>query len=97
MDIKIYTNPHCPHSDKVMKFFKKKQIEFEELTLFKEAQNRIDIIHKTGMLSTPVIEIDDELVIGFDGPKLNKILKDKKKEANSKKTEKILEEETNIA
>ena len=53
-------------------------MKFEELTLFKEAQNRVDILHKTGMLSTPVIEIDEETVIGFDEPKLKAILKKKK-------------------
>ncbi len=78
MKINIYTNPHCPYSKKVMTFFKRRKMKFEELTLFKEAQNRVDILHKTGMLSTPVIEIDEELVVGLDEPKLKAILKKKK-------------------
>jgi len=93
MDIKIYTNPHCPHSAKVMKFFKRKKIEFEELTLFKEAQNRFDIIHKTGMLSTPVIEINAETIIGFDEPKLKKTLKEQKNVVLPKETKMVLENE----
>jgi len=79
MKINIYTNPHCPHSKKAMTFFKRRKMKFEELTLFKEAQNRVDIIHKTGMLSTPVIEIDEERIIGFNESKLKTILKNKKK------------------
>ena len=79
MNIKIYTNPHCPYSKKALTFLKRRKIKFEELTLFKEAQNRIDIIHKTGMLSTPVVEIDEDLTIGFDESKLKSILKEKKK------------------
>ena len=93
MDIKIYTNPHCPHSKKALTFFKRRKIEFEELTLFKEAQNRVGIINKTGMMSTPVIQIDEELIIGLDEPKLKEVLKKKKKEISSKKTEIVLEKE----
>tara|TARA_Y100000310_G_scaffold344226_1_gene455832 strand:- start:848 stop:1108 length:261 start_codon:yes stop_codon:yes gene_type:complete len=84
MNIKIYTNPNCPYSKKALTFLKRRKLKFEELTLFKEAQNRIDIINKTGMLSTPVIEIDEETIIGFDEPNLKEILKKKKKKKKTK-------------
>ncbi len=78
MKVNIYTNPHCPHSKKTLTFFRRRKIKFEELTLFKEAQNRFDVIYKTGMMSTPVIEIDDEIVVGFNEPRLKTLLKKKK-------------------
>jgi glutaredoxin len=66
MKIKIYTNPHCPYSEKAKKFFTKKKLAFEELTLFKEDGHRREVIEKTGQLYTPTIEIDDKIIVGFD-------------------------------
>lgn len=78
MKIKIYTIPTCPNSEQAMKFFKKRKLEFEELTLFKEKERRLEIIEKTGQLFTPTIEINGEFVIGFDEEKVKELLKKNK-------------------
>lgn len=85
MNLKIYTNPHCPFSDQAKKFFKKKKIKFEELTLFKEAETRLEMIDKSFQMATPVIELDEELIIGFDEKKLAKLIKEKKKNSKNNK------------
>jgi len=79
MKIEIYTLPHCPYSIKAKKFLKKKKLKFEEITLFKEEENRLKVIELTGQMATPVIVIDDEVIVGFDEVNLKKILKEKKK------------------
>ena len=79
MKIEIYTLPHCPYSNKAKKFLKKKKLKFEEITLFKEEENRLKVIELTGQMATPVIVIDDEVIVGFDEVNLKKILKEKKK------------------
>ncbi|MFH1682529.1 MAG: glutaredoxin domain-containing protein [Candidatus Woesearchaeota archaeon] len=66
MKVKIYTNPHCPYSEKAKKYLTKKKLEFEEISLFKDEKARFEVINKTGQLCTPVFEINDEIVLGFD-------------------------------
>lgn len=66
MKVKVYTNPECPYSDKIKRHLAKKKIEFEEISLFKNEKARFEVIDKTGQLCTPVLEIDSEVVMGFD-------------------------------
>lgn len=79
MQIKIYTNPNCPYSEKAKKFLKKRKLKFEEISLFKNEEARLETFEKSGQIATPVIEIDGEVIVGFDGPAFKQILKEKKK------------------
>lgn len=86
MKIKIYTNPNCPFCNNAKKFFKQKKIPFEEISLLKNEEARLAVIEKTGQMVTPVIEIDEEIIIGFEEEKLNELFKEKKQsEKKSKK------------
>jgi len=78
MKIKIYTNPHCPYSEEAKKFFKKKKIEFEEISLFKNEAVRLEIIEKSGQMATPVIEFGDKLIVGFSENQIKELLQKKK-------------------
>lgn len=75
MAIKIYTNPHCPFSEKAKKFLKKKKIKFEEISLFKNEEARLETVELTGQMATPVIVIKGEVITGFDEPALKEALK----------------------
>ena len=73
--------PSCPWSKKAMEWFKKKKIKFEEKDIY-ESQNkefRAEILEKTGQMATPVIEIDGEILIGFNEKKVEELLNKKNK------------------
>lgn len=78
MKIKIYTDPNCPYSNKAKKFFQRRKLVFEEVSLAKKEGARQQLFELTGQLATPVIQIDDELIIGFEESLLKEILKKKK-------------------
>jgi len=54
-------------------FFKKKRMTFEEIdvTIHRNAEK---MIKKSGQMNVPVIEIDREIIKGFDVPRINEIL-----------------------
>ena len=78
MKIKIYTTPTCPYSNSAKKLFKKRKLKFEEITLMKDEEARLAMIEKSGQMATPVIEINGELIVGFDETALKKVLKEQK-------------------
>ncbi len=78
MEIKIYTNPHCQFSEKAKKFFKKRKLKFEEISLFKNEEARLETIELSGQMATPVITLKGEVITGFDEPALKALLKKKK-------------------
>jgi glutaredoxin len=55
-------------------FFNENNIKYMEYDLSQDAVKRDEVIQKTGQMAVPVIEVDGELVIGFDKPKLSQLL-----------------------
>jgi glutaredoxin 3 len=39
-----------------------------------DAEGREELIRRTGQMAVPVITIDEDVVVGFDRPRLSKLL-----------------------
>jgi glutaredoxin len=57
----------------VKEFLSQQQIAFEERNVAKDPA-ALDELEKLGYATTPVTVIDGEVVVGFDQPKLKKLL-----------------------
>ena len=75
MVIKIYTTPTCPWCKKTKEFFKENKIKFKEIDAASDKKAAKEMIEKSGQMGVPVIEIDKQLIVGFDEEKLKKALK----------------------
>lgn len=73
-DVKIYTTPTCVYCKQTKEMFHKNNIEFKELNVATDIAAREDMVKKSGQLGVPVIEIDGNIVIGYDEPKLKELL-----------------------
>lgn len=74
MSVKVYTTPVCPYCSVLKEFLKERKIDFEEIDVSKDEKAAKDMIEKSGQMGVPVIEIDGEIVAGFDKEKISKIL-----------------------
>ena len=74
----IYTTPTCTYCRATKEFFKKHNVDFQEIDAAADRKAAQMIVEKTGQLGVPVTIItkDDkeEVVLGFDQPKLAEIL-----------------------
>ena len=75
MAVKIYTIPTCPWCIKTKEFLKKNKIKFIEINVASNQKVAKEIINKSGQTSVPVIDINGELILGFDEKKLKKALR----------------------
>lgn len=73
--IKIYSTPTCPYCVALKNFLKEKNIGFEDVNVGEDAQAREEMVYKTNQMGVPVVDIDGEIIIGFDKEKISKILK----------------------
>jgi len=73
--VKLFVTPACPYCYTLKEFLKEKGIEFEEIDVSKDEKARDEMIKKSGRLEAPVIEIDGQIVVGFDKEKIVKLLK----------------------
>jgi len=73
--VRVFTTVSCPYCYTLMEFLKEKGIKFEEIDVSKDKKAKEELIKKSGKMEVPVIEIDDQIVVGFDKDKIVKLLK----------------------
>jgi len=72
--VTIYTTPTCVYCKMAKEFFKENDVSFEEKDVAADEQARSEMIEKSGQLGVPLIDIDGNLVVGFDKAKLSELL-----------------------
>ena len=76
--IRVFSIPTCPFCVVLKNYLKENGFEFEEIDISKETAKREELIKKTGLATLPVVEINGQLIVGFDKKKIDEILKIKK-------------------
>lgn len=72
--VKMYTTPTCVYCKMTKDFFAKNNVQFEEVNVAVDAKAREEMVQKSGQLGVPVIDVDGEIVVGFDQEKLSELL-----------------------
>lgn len=72
--VTIFTTPTCHYCHMAIEFFKENNIEYTQKDVTQDIKAREEMIEKSGQLGVPVIQIGDELIIGFNKLKLSELL-----------------------
>lgn len=72
--VRVFSTPSCPYCVTLKEFLKENGIKFEDINVAEDAQAREEMVKKSDQMGVPVIEIDNEIVIGFDKEKISKLL-----------------------
>lgn len=72
--IKVYTTDSCPWCDKAKNFLKSKNLEYTELNVQDDMEAREEMIKKSRQMGVPVLDINDNIIIGFDKAAILKAL-----------------------
>jgi glutaredoxin-like YruB-family protein len=75
MKIIVYSTENCPFCVDAKDFLKKNKIAFKDINVNKDRKAAREMIQKSGQTGVPVIDVDGEIIIGFDQDKLKKALK----------------------
>ncbi len=70
----IFNSPTCPYCHTLKEFLKEKGIEFEDIDVSQDSQALAEMIEKSGQVGVPVVEINGEIVVGFDKEKICQLL-----------------------
>ncbi len=66
MSIKIYTTSTCHWCKIAKEYFKSKGLEYEEYDVEIDSEKAVEMINKSDQRSVPVIDIDGNIIIGFN-------------------------------
>ncbi len=73
--VKVYSTPTCPWCHKVKEFLEELKVEFEDINVAEDQEAANDIVEKSGQRGVPVLDIDGEIIVGFNPDAIKKALK----------------------
>lgn len=79
MTVKVYSTPSCPWCAKVKEYLKENKIAFKTIDVAADQKAAQEMIKKSGQTGVPVVEINGEIIVGFDKTAIEKALKSGKK------------------
>lgn len=74
--VTIYTTPTCGFCHMAKEYLKTKKIDYEDIDVSKDLDGMNWVVNHTGQMGVPVIKIDDDIIIGFDRPAIDELLKE---------------------
>lgn len=72
--IKVYSTPTCPWCSMAKKYLDSKNLEFVDVDVSADRTASAEMVDKSGQRGVPVIEIDGNIVIGFDKEKIDGLI-----------------------
>ena len=73
--VKVYSAEWCPWCRKTKEWLKERKIKFQEIDIEKNPKAAEELVEKSGQTGIPVIEIDGQIIVGFNPDALRKALK----------------------
>lgn len=73
-NVTIYSTPTCHFCKEAKNYFKEQNIAYTEHDVASDLEQRKVMIDKSGQLGVPVIEIDGQVMVGFEESRLAEAL-----------------------
>jgi len=58
----------------VKDYLKGKGVEFNDYNVAEDQSKAQEMVEKSGQMGVPVIEIDNNIIVGFDKPEIDRLL-----------------------
>lgn len=75
MSVIVYSTTTCPYCVMAKDYLKQHMVQFEEVNLSVKQDRIEEMINKSGQTGVPVIDIDGQIIVGFNRNKIREILK----------------------
>jgi len=70
----VYSTPTCPWCARTKQFLKENNITFQDFDVSANQQAAEEMVKKSGQMGVPVLDIDSEIIVGFDKEKIKAVL-----------------------
>ena len=71
----VYSTPTCPYCVYAKDYFKENNVPFEDVDVTKDRSRAQEMILKSGQMGVPVIDIDGNILVGFQPEVFASLLK----------------------
>ncbi len=73
--VTIYSTPTCVYCKMAKEFFTKNNVAYEEHDVASDLKAREEMFSKSHQMGVPVIDIDNQIIIGFDQKTIEGLLR----------------------
>ena len=70
----MFSTPTCTYCRKAKQYFRQKQVPFRDVDVSKDQVAARDMVRRSGQQGVPQIQIGSKVVVGFDRPKIDRLL-----------------------
>ncbi len=70
----IYSTPTCHFCEAAKNFFNQNKVAYIDYNVQEDQEKAREMVERSGQMGVPVIFIDEDMVIGFDEPRLRELL-----------------------
>lgn len=74
MAVTIYTTPTCGYCTKAKSYFREHSVPFTEYNVANDQRKAEEMVHKSGQMGVPVIDVHGKVIVGFNQPEIEKAL-----------------------
>lgn len=72
--IKVYSTPTCPYCKLVKDYLKEKELPFDDIDVAADADAAKEIVKLSGQMGVPVIDVDGQIIVGWNKSALEEVL-----------------------
>ena len=72
--VKVYSTPTCPYCIRAKQFLKDNNITFEDVDVSSNPKAGEEMVTKSGQMGVPVLDIEGQIIVGFDREKIKEAL-----------------------
>ena len=73
-NVKVYSTPTCPYCVRLKAYLDSKGIQYEHFDVSSNEEKLQEMINISGQSGVPVIDIDGEVIVGFDREQIDTLL-----------------------
>lgn len=84
MKIKVYSTPTCPYCKLVKEFLEEKKKEFQDINVAADPAAANEMVKLSGQMGVPVVDIDGQVIVGWNKDALEEAIGAKKGKAKAK-------------
>jgi glutaredoxin-like YruB-family protein len=70
----LFTTPTCSYCRKAKQYLRQRQVPFKDVDVSRDSAAARDMVRRSRQQGVPVIDIGGKIVVGFDRPKIDKLL-----------------------
>jgi len=72
--VTVYSGPGCPACGSAKAYLRRRGVRFREIDIARDQQAAQSLVKRSGQMAVPQIDINGQLIVGFDRAKIDKML-----------------------